>query len=150
MLQPHGVLGVIWNIEDYNATKSHKAATSWEQTIHDFIWTLDDDQPRFRHEKWRKVFDEQLESTPFSITSATPIFSLPIAVHEETWEVWLPKDKIWDRLNSLSQISVLPPDEKEKAIKLFHDAIGKAEPNEKGEYAIHGVTVSAWTSKVPE
>ncbi|KAF2156768.1 methyltransferase [Myriangium duriaei CBS 260.36] len=153
VLQPHGAFGVIWNIEDYNAPKDHTATTDWERTMQDFIWTLDDNQPRFRHEQWRKVFDEQLQSGPISIiTASTPIFALPLGNHEERWEVWLTKDRIWERLNTLSQISVLQGKDKENAIRLFHDSIDKdkVQPNEKGEYAIHGATYSSWTTKIPE
>ena len=82
--------------------------------MQDYVWSLDDNQPRFRHEKWRAVFDDQISSNPFSITmSAEPLFALPLAENVEKWEVWLPRDKIWDRLNTLSQISVLEPEEKE-------------------------------------
>lgn len=121
--------------------------------MNEFIWTLDDDQPRFRHEKWRQVFDEQIKSGPISLmTSSSPLFSLPIGQHEERWEVWLTKDKIWERLNTLSQISVLEPEEKEAAKKLFHDAIDADQSlaNERGEFAIHGGTHSGWTTKIPE
>ncbi|GAM83441.1 hypothetical protein ANO11243_014290 [Dothideomycetidae sp. 11243] len=153
VLKPHGAFGMIWNIEDYNAPKSHKAASSWEQKMHDFVWSLDDDQPRYRHEKWRKIFDEQLESGPLSImTSSTPLFALPLGFHEERWEVWLPEDKIWERLNTLSQISVLKGKDKEDAIRIFKDAIkaDDVKSNEKGEFAIHGATYSSWTTKIPE
>lgn len=121
--------------------------------MQDFVWTLDDDQPRFRHEKWRKVFDDQLASGPISImTSSTQLFSLPLGSHEERWEVWLPKDKIWERLNTLSQISVLEGEDKDNAKKLYQDAINADDVvrNDKGESAIHGATYASWTTKVPE
>lgn len=82
--------------------------------MQDFIWSLDDDQPRYRHEKWRTVFDEQIKSNPLSLTtSANPLFALPLAENKEEWDVWLPKEQIWERLNTLSQISVLEDQEKE-------------------------------------
>lgn len=82
--------------------------------MQDFVWSLDDDQPRFRHGKWRDVFDEQIKSNPFSLTtSADPLFALPLAENVEEWEVWLSKDQIWERLNTLSQISVLDSEAKE-------------------------------------
>ncbi|PNS17708.1 hypothetical protein CAC42_3103 [Sphaceloma murrayae] len=153
VLQPHGAYGMIWNIEDYNAPRAHKAATSWEATMQDFIWSLDDNSPRYRHEKWRQVFDQQLESSPLSIlTSSQPLFALPLGAHEERWEVLLPKDRIWDRLNTLSQISVLEGKERQNAENLFKNAIDapETEVNEKGEVVIHGGTFSHWTTKIPQ
>ncbi len=81
--------------------------TNWESQIRDLTWTLDDDVPRFRHEKWRQCFDEQLASTPFSLTSADPLFSLPLGEGSVRFETWLSKDDIWKRYKTLSQISVL-------------------------------------------
>ncbi|GAB7349518.1 hypothetical protein MBLNU459_g0223t2 [Dothideomycetes sp. NU459] len=152
VLQPHGVLGMTWNIEDYNAPRSQKAATAWEETLHDIIWSLDDNAPRFRHEKWRQVFDEQLESNPLSIaTSAEPLFSLPLGEHIERWEIWLTKEAVWDRFNTLSHVAMLEGEEKQRIHKIFTDAInGKdVETNDKGEVAVHGMTISAWTTKIP-
>ncbi|TKX25322.1 methyltransferase domain-containing protein 11 [Elsinoe australis] len=153
VLQPHGAFGMIWNIEDYNAPKTHNAATAWEGVMQEFICGLDDGSPRYRHEQWRKVFDQQLESNPLLLTSSSEqLFALPLGNHEERWEVVLPKDKIWDRLNTLSQISVLEGKEREEAEKLFQTAINKTETevNEKGEVAIHGGTYSHWTTKIPQ
>jgi len=152
VLQPHGTLGLVWNIEDYNAPRSQKPSTAWAQTMQDYIWAQDDDQPRFRHSKWRQVFDDQIKSSPLAlIVAADPLFALPLAEHVEHWEVWLPKERIWDRLTTLSQISILEGDEREKVHKLFLDAVNKpdVDTNDKGEVAVHGATYSYWTSKVP-
>ncbi|KAJ9645090.1 hypothetical protein H2199_003094 [Coniosporium tulheliwenetii] len=147
-----GALGMIWNVEDYNQTKSAVPSTSWESKLKDLIWSLDDNQPRFRHEKWRAVFDDQLRSTPLTITAfANPLFSLPLGEHEEKWTVWLSKEAVWDRFNTLSQIAVLEGEERERVRQIFDDAVNSddVETNEKGEIALHGVTVTAWTTKVP-
>ncbi|EON65043.1 hypothetical protein W97_04278 [Coniosporium apollinis CBS 100218] len=147
-----GALGMIWNVEDYNQTKSAAPSTAWEGKLKDLIWSLDDNQPRFRHEKWRAVFDEQLRSTPLTITAfANPLFSLPLGEHEEKWTVWLSKEAVWDRFNTLSQIAVLEGEERERVRQIFDDAVNSddVETNEKGEIALHGVTVTAWTSKIP-
>lgn len=74
-------------------------------------WSFDDSQPRFRHEKWRQVFEKQLASTPFTIQSADPLFSLPLGVASEQFTYWLSPEAIWDRYHSLSQISVLQDEE---------------------------------------
>ncbi|GAB7345307.1 hypothetical protein MBLNU457_3664t2 [Dothideomycetes sp. NU457] len=132
--------------------QDHKATTTWEQTMQDYIWTQDDEQPRFRHQKWKQVFDQQTASGPLAlITSSEPLFSLPIAVHEDSWTVWLPEDKVWDRLSTLSQIAILEGEERERVHKIFVGSIASedTERNEQGDLAIHGGTVAAWTSKIP-
>jgi hypothetical protein len=82
-------------------------ATDWESAVRDLTWTFDDNRPRFRHEKWRKCFDEQLAHSPFSLTSADPIFSLPLGEGSVKFETWLSRDDIWKRYRTLSQIAVL-------------------------------------------
>ncbi len=119
---------MIWNIEDCkehagpiqatqdvvsdaispdNAPRDWKMTTSWESTIHDLTWTFDDGQPRFRHEKWRKCFDDQLASSPLSLTSTDPLFSLPLGESSVKFETWLSKDDISKRYGTQSQIAVL-------------------------------------------
>lgn len=77
----------------------------------DIMWSFDDSQPRFRHEKWREVFERQLSTTPFSIQSADPLFSLPLGEQSEKFTYWLKAEAVWDRFHSLSQISVLEGEE---------------------------------------
>ncbi|KAH0380887.1 putative 2-heptaprenyl-1,4-naphthoquinone methyltransferase, partial [Aureobasidium melanogenum] len=153
VLQPHGAFGVIWNIEDYNAPKSQAATTTWEQKLQDMILSFDDNQPRFRHEKWRSVFDSQLSSNPLSITSsAEPLFALPLAENTEKWSIWLTEEALWDRLSTLSQIAVLEGEERQKVRKVVEEALkgDDVQRNEKGEVELHGMTVAAWTTKIPQ
>lgn len=49
VLRPGAVFGMIWNIEDYNKPQKWKASTKWEQKLNEFVWSLDDGLPRFRH-----------------------------------------------------------------------------------------------------
>lgn len=117
------------NVPD-NAPRSQKATTAWEEKLHDIIWAQDDNSPRFRHEKWRSIFDEQIESNPLSIaTSAEPLFSLPLGENVERWEIWLSKEAVWDRFNTLSQITMLKGEEKE-VITCFSclEQVPKADP----------------------
>lgn len=107
---------MVWNIEDYNAPQGHKAKTTWEAKAHDLIWSFNDEDPRFRHEKWRHVFDEQVKSSPLSLLPPgdnEQFFSLPLGEQQEAFETWLPKEKIWDRFNTLSHIAVLEGEERE-------------------------------------
>lgn len=77
----------------------------------DIVWSYDDQHPRFRHEKWRQVFENQVSSTPFTIQAADPLFSLPLGEDSAEFIYWLSPDAIWDRFHSLSQIAVLEGDE---------------------------------------
>ena len=79
----------------------------------DITWSFDDEQPRFRHEKWREVFDRQLSTTPLTIQSADPLFSLPLGENSEKFTYWLTPEAVWNRYHSLSQISVLEGQELE-------------------------------------
>jgi hypothetical protein len=136
-----------------NAPKSHAATTTWEQKLQDLILSFDDNQPRFRHEKWRSVFDSQLSSNPLSIvTTNDPLFSLPLAENVEKWSVWLTEDALWDRLSTLSQIAVLEGEEREKVRNVIKEALNgdDVQRNEKGEVELHGMTVAAWTTKIPQ
>jgi hypothetical protein len=81
--------------------------TEWEFQIRDLTWTLDDDLPRYRHEKWRQCFDDQLASTPLSLTSVDPLFSMPLGENSVKFETWLRRDDLWKRYRTLSQIAVL-------------------------------------------
>ncbi|KAH8675459.1 methyltransferase [Xylariales sp. PMI_506] len=156
VLRPGAVLGVIWNIEDYNKPKGWQARTEWEQKLNDYIWSLDDGLPRFRHQKWKEVFELQLPGNPFKVLRDTlmdhlPRFSLPLGEStDDRWTVWLSEDALWARLNTLSQIAVLKGEDRENSIKLFKDVLqgNDVERNEKGEIAVHGLTYFAWTDRL--
>ncbi|KIW51204.1 hypothetical protein PV05_09946 [Exophiala xenobiotica] len=151
VLQPTGVFGGIWNIEDYNSPLTWKIHSGWESTMRDVVWTFDDEQPRFRHEQWRKVFDEQNRSNPLTLHFADPLFGLPLGEDSVEFETWLSKDDIWSRLRTLSQIAVLEGEELDKVKKTFFDSINaeETETDEQGRVAVHGRTVFFWTSKIP-
>lgn len=99
---------MVWNIDDYNAPRGQEATTLWEAKVHELTWTFEDDAPRYRHEQWREVFDEQVKSTPMALLLGNDqLFSLPLGEHHEKFEVWLTKEKVWERYNTLSHISIL-------------------------------------------
>ena len=105
---------MIWNIEDYNAPQTYDASTPWEGKVRDLTWTFYDKEFRFRHEKWRKVFEDQSKSTPMSLLVASDQkFALPLGETMEKFEVWLPKEKVWDRYSTISHIAVLEGEERE-------------------------------------
>lgn len=71
------------------------------------MYSYDDDHPRFRHEKWKAVFDEQDKSTPFTIQAADPKFSLPLGEGTVEFSKWLTKEAVWDRFYTHSAIAML-------------------------------------------
>ncbi|KAI5926875.1 methyltransferase domain-containing protein [Camillea tinctor] len=155
VLRPGAVFGAIWNIDDYNKPQEWKATTRWEQKLNDFVWSLDDGLPRFRHLKWKEIFDDQLTYNPVqvikdSLTNSLPKFSLPIGEDTLKWTVWLSEDALWSRFNTLSQVAILRGEEREAAIKLFKEIIrgDDVERNEKGEIAAHGITYFFWTDRL--
>jgi len=64
--------------------------------------------------EWRKVFEDQSKATPLSLIIANEqFFALPLGEHMEPFEVWLPKDKVWERYNTISQIALLEGEDRE-------------------------------------
>lgn len=123
--------------------------------MNDFVWSLDDGHSRFRHMKWKEIFEKQAPGNPLQVVKDTfldhlPKFSLPLGEDSVKWTVWLSEDALWARINTLSQITVLKGDERENAIKVFKDALAgdDVERNDKGEIAAHGVTYFAWTDRI--
>jgi len=151
VLQPTGVLGMIWNIEDYNAPRSWDITPGWETVMRDVTWTFDDNLPRFRHQRWKDVFDEQNRSDPLRLQFADPMFGLPIGESSVNFETWLSKEDVWKRYRTLSQIAVLSGEELEKVKKTLFDALNSEETqtDEQGRVAVHGKTFFAWTSRIP-
>ncbi|KAK9775779.1 putative Methyltransferase [Seiridium cardinale] len=155
VLRPGAVLGMIWNIEDYNKPKEWETSTKWEQKLNDFVWSLDDGFPRFRHLQWKDVFERQTPGNPLQVVKDTlfdhlPRFSLPLGKDSVKWTVWLSEDALWSRINTLSQVAVLQGQDRENAVKLFKDVLDgdDVERNGKGEIAVHGVTYFAWTDRI--
>ncbi|KAL8713478.1 MAG: hypothetical protein Q9220_002340 [cf. Caloplaca sp. 1 TL-2023] len=151
VLIPGGNLGMIWNVEDYNAPMSWQPRTAWESKLKDIMWSYDDQHPRFRHDSWRKVFDKQLMSSPFTIQSADPLFSLPIGEDSVDFTHWMHPEAIWERYRSLSQIAVLEGDELGRVKEAVFAAMNApdVEKASNGKLALHGRTVYAWASSVP-
>ena len=133
-LAPGGALGLIWNIEDCkkslsviecgikeiatdnredNSQEDFEATTQWEHKLKEIMWTFDDQDPRFRHAEWQKVFEDQNKTTPLTIQAADPLFSLPLGENIEKWTVWLSKEAVWGRFRSISYIARLKGSELE-------------------------------------
>ncbi|KAI9641145.1 hypothetical protein NHQ30_010575 [Ciborinia camelliae] len=139
-----------------NSPRDGRATTTkWEQVLKDIVESGEDGLPRFRHGKWKQIFEGQLDSTTLqtlkdTFTQDFPQFSLPLGEDHVLWTVWLSDEAIWNRFETLSEISVLEPEKKEQVKqKLLGSLKGMdAERNEKGEVALHGKTYFFWTSRV--
>ena len=157
ILARHSALGLVWNVEDYNNARDHKATTSWEAKLHDLTWKVSeevgDEEPRFRHLQWRKIFDEQVKKTPLSliIASDNQLFSLPIAEEQEPFAVALSVDGLWERYSTLGHIAALEGEHRERVHKTFMEIVSapEVEKNGKGEVIVHGNTYAVWTTKIP-
>ena len=138
------------NVSD-NAPLSWDIHSGWETKIRDLTWTFDDDNPRFRHEKWRQVFEDQNQTSLFSLTTSETMFGLPLGESTVPFETWLSKEDIWKRYRTLSQIAILEGEELEKVEETFWDAINAdgTVTDDQGRVAVHGRTFLAWTSKIP-
>ncbi|TGO31369.1 hypothetical protein BPAE_0001g02720 [Botrytis paeoniae] len=144
----------IWN--DHNSPRDGRATTTkWEQVLKDIVESSEDGLPRFRHGKWKQVFEDQLDSTPLqtlkdTFTQDLPQFSLPLGEDHVEWTVWLSDEAIWNRFGTLSAIAVMEPEKKEQVKQVVLGSLKgmDAERNDNGEVALHGKTYFFWTSRV--
>jgi hypothetical protein len=117
----------------------------------DIVMSFDDGEPRFRHQKWKNVFEAKKDTTQLqTLTHRLPQFSLPLGEETVRWTVWLTEEGVWERYLTLSQIAVLKGAEREKVKKEVFEALKgeDVEKSENGQVALHGVTYFAWTSRV--
>lgn len=157
VLKPNAVLGMIWNIEDYNKPAAWSATTDWEAKLNSLIisFSKPDGVPRFRDAQWKRVFDAQLASSPFqalrdSLMDNLPRFSLPLGEDRVSWSTWLAPEALWDRVNTLSHIAVLGEPEKAQFRKAFDEALSMADVERDSEARVlcHGVTYFAWCDRI--
>ena len=101
------------------------------------------------------------------LTASDQFFSLPLAEDQEKFEVWLPKEKIWDRFSTLSYIAVLEGEEREvsfalttrhvlianvaqRTYKIVMNALDSPDVETRdGNVAVHGTTFVVWTTPIP-
>ncbi|KAI9814116.1 MAG: hypothetical protein M1832_006004 [Thelocarpon impressellum] len=141
VLRPGGVLGLIWNVEDYNAPPSWTPTTPWEARVKALTLALADDaQPRFRHERWEAAFAPHRQR----------LFAAPVGAARVPTTSWLRADAVWARYATLSQVAVLGGEERATLRSEVMRALGEggAERNERGEVAVHGVACLAWAEKI--
>ncbi|KAF2016070.1 methyltransferase [Aaosphaeria arxii CBS 175.79] len=158
VLKPGGGLGLIWNAEDYNTPSTYPIKTEWATTLRRHLFALDDvtgdREPRFRHDRWRKAFEDQVSSTPITaalVGKTSSLFSLPLGEQKVEWTVWLDKEGLWKRLSTLSHVANLVGEKLEETRRIFDEALAgiDVERNQQGQVAVHGTTVVVWASKIP-
>ncbi|PGH18748.1 hypothetical protein AJ79_00161 [Helicocarpus griseus UAMH5409] len=147
VLRPGGMLGLIWNIEDYNAPKSWQPTTAWERTVKAITWSLDsekDSDPRFRHEKWAAVFENQGQN------GQKQIFNSPMGQHSDKYKRRLSKQAIWERYHTLSQVANLKGDELESVCHQVFNALenDKEATDDKDEVELNWATYFVWMEAI--
>lgn len=137
-----------------NSPKAWPVATKFEQLMKDILASLEDGHPRFRHMKWKDVFEKQQDTTPLQTMVNTfkhdfSNFSLPLGEEDVEWTVYLDDEAVWARYSTLPQIANCADEKREEIRKQVLDELKKegVERNEKGEVAVHGKTHLAWTSR---
>ncbi|KAI5798401.1 putative 2-heptaprenyl-1,4-naphthoquinone methyltransferase [Pyronema domesticum] len=140
-LIPGGSLGFIWNVEDYNQTRTFSTATDWEGKLRDLNWEYTRDSvPRYKDEKWREVFDSDVAKEKWG----------PLGERLVREKVYLNEEGLWRRLGTLSNIANLSEGEKTEMKAKFDEIIRNATDavrNEKGELEVHSTCHVAWTRK---
>ncbi|KAL7271022.1 hypothetical protein RUND412_006250 [Rhizina undulata] len=140
VLKPNGKLGFIWNVEDYNQSKTYKTTTKWEEAFKALNWeNTKDTSPRYKDSKWRAAFEDQ------------KLFAVPLGERIFNVEIWLGDAALWKRLGTLSNIANLTEEERKELKIGFDKILSTGEDitrNEKGEVAIHYIVHTAWTTKI--
>ncbi|KYK60001.1 2-heptaprenyl-1,4-naphthoquinone methyltransferase [Drechmeria coniospora] len=124
-----------------NQPKNWTPSTRWEAGMKELVVSAPPDGPkRFRDGAWMDVFDRQS-------SAARPLFTTPIGQDRVPFTVWRTKEALWDRLNTLSHIFVLPDAEKAAFKAKFEQILkgGDGNWNDKQEVEFHGATAYAWT-----
>lgn len=129
MLRPHGSLGLIWNIEDYNSPRAHVATTPWLAALQDLNYAIADErgdtEPRFRHLKWREVFDEPTDAIG-GADDVRQLFQLPLKEQSTPFSHVLTVERLWDRFATLGHIAVLQGEEREVSLavtRFYHGRV---------------------------
>ncbi|KAL5396932.1 hypothetical protein PMIN02_002706 [Paraphaeosphaeria minitans] len=96
-----GGLGMIWNVDDFNAPIDHTPSTPYEARLKAIIRSLPNPISLYRELKWMDVL--QLEQQQ--------LFEWPLHEDEVAYGTRLSRDQIWERFATMSQVSSLKGDE---------------------------------------
>jgi len=104
VLKPHGRLGLIWNVRDFN--------TQWTKALTDITLTYEDGAPQYRTGAWRKVFP-------------AAGFGPLMESRFDHAHVGSPENVIVDRTLSISYIAALSSNEQQTVQAKIWDLIAK-------------------------
>lgn len=96
-----------------NTPRSYSTTSAWAAKLRDFLFDLedanDDHEPRFRNDRWREVFNNQVSVAPIVAGTEQPmsLFSFPLKEERAHWHVWLAQEALWHRLRTLGHVAVL-------------------------------------------
>ncbi|RPA86488.1 S-adenosyl-L-methionine-dependent methyltransferase [Ascobolus immersus RN42] len=139
-LKPHGRLGLIWNIEDYNQTRGFKCHTKWEEALKAAAWEHDDGEPRVRNDLWRKVFENPEGQKLFG----------KLEEREFPVSIWIEKEDLWKRINTMSYISNLSDEKKQEFRRKFDNIVDNGSDVERdasGKIHYHYTVITAVTQR---
>lgn len=101
VLRPDGLLVLIWNLEDADPDRS-----DWVARLRDIYERHERNTPQYRLGLWKDVWSKPV---------AARLFAVPPLHHERlTWEMFVPKSQVWERILSKSYIACLPAGDKER------------------------------------
>ncbi|OKL63477.1 hypothetical protein UA08_01963 [Talaromyces atroroseus] len=89
VLKPNGYLALIWHVDAWNGYRNDPVPSDWEGVIKTHIWLNDDNVPRFRHGKWKDVFDEKEQT----------YFETPLQEEKEYNTQWLSVEEFKEKFD---------------------------------------------------
>jgi hypothetical protein len=101
-----------------------------------------DGTDRFRDNKWRGVFERQARDPE-------ALFATPLAEERTPFTAWRSGELLWERVQTLSQVAVLGPVERDAFRARFDEILSRGDQVWKGgEVEFHGFTTYGWTRRL--
>ncbi|KAF1974696.1 putative 2-heptaprenyl-1,4-naphthoquinone methyltransferase [Bimuria novae-zelandiae CBS 107.79] len=138
VLRPNaGGLGLIWNVDDFNAPIDHTPSTSYEARLKAIIRSLPNPINLYRELKWKDVLQSDQQR----------FFVHPLRERDLAYETAFSRESIWDRFATMSQVSKLEGEELQALKDRVFDALQGEDVVEdaEGKLRYHGRTVWYWT-----
>ncbi|KAF2444985.1 S-adenosyl-L-methionine-dependent methyltransferase [Karstenula rhodostoma CBS 690.94] len=143
VLKPSGGgLGMIWNVDDFNAPIDHTPSTPCEARLKAIIRSLPNPINLYRELKWKDVLRPEQQQ----------LFEWPLREDEIAYETRLSRDQIWERFATMSQVSSLKGDELQAMKDRVFETLTSddVEEDEEGNIKWHGRTVWYWTFPIAD
>ncbi|OAG08166.1 S-adenosyl-L-methionine-dependent methyltransferase [Paraphaeosphaeria sporulosa] len=143
VLKPSGGgLGMVWNVDDFNAPIDHTPSTPYEARLKVIIRSLPNPINLYRELKWKDVLRPEQQQ----------LFEWPIKEEELAYNTRLSREHIWDRFATMSQISSLKGGELQAMKDRVLEALtgDDVDEDEEGNIGWHGRTVWYWTFPISD